>query len=180
MKREPTQESSNDTPALDWGTWLQHHGGKLYYFAVHWNAEDPEDALQHAVVQTARAVTEGRCEAAEEAALRYAYTTLRHRLHRVRAQQEQRQRSESAWGREHPLLTADDATEEECRLVEKALQQLPSEEADIVVLHLWENMSFKDIADTLGISINTALGRMRYAIINLRRLAEENNMYTEL
>lgn len=169
MKREPTQESSDDTPALDWGTWLQHHGGKLYYFAVHWNAEDPEDALQHAVVQTARAVTEGRCEAAADAALRYAYTTLRHRLHRVRAQQEQRQRSESAWGREHPLLTADDATEEECRLVEKALQQLPSEEADIVVLHLWENMSFKDIAVLLDKNRNTVAARYRKALSALRR-----------
>lgn len=168
MKCEPTQETSDDAPALDWGTWLQHHGGKLYYFAVHWNAEDPEDALQHAVVQTARAVTEGRCEAEAEAALRYAYTTLRHRLHRVRAQQEQRQRSESAWGREHPLLTADDATEEECRLVEKALQQLPSEEADIVVLHLWENMSFKDIAALLDLNRNTVAARYRKALSTLR------------
>lgn len=169
MKREPTQESSDDTPALDWGAWLQRHGGKLYYFAVHWNAEDPEDALQHAVVQTARAVTEGRCEAAEDAALRYAYTTLRHRLHRVREQQEQRQRSESAWGREHPLLTADDATEEECRLVEKALQQLPPEVADIVVLHLWENMNFKDIAALLDLNRNTVAARYRKALSALRR-----------
>lgn len=169
MKPEPTQESRDDTPVLDWGAWLQRHGGKLYYFAVHWNAEDPEDALQHAVVQTARAVTEGRCEAEEEAALRYAYTTLRHRLHRVRAQQEQRQRSESVWGQEHPLLTADDATEEECRLVEKALQQLPPEEADIVVLHLWENMSFKDIAALLDLNRNTVATRYRKALSALRR-----------
>jgi RNA polymerase sigma-70 factor (ECF subfamily) len=41
-------------------------------------------------------------------------------------------------------------------------------------------MSFKEIAETTGVSINTALGRMRYAIINLRRLAEEHNMYIEL
>lgn len=55
MKREPTQENSDDAPALDRAAWLQRHGGKLYYFAVHWNAEDPEDALRHAVVQTALA-----------------------------------------------------------------------------------------------------------------------------
>lgn len=167
MPPEPTQESAA-APAMDWAAWLQRHSGKLYYFAVHWNADDPENELQHAVVQTARAVTEGRCEAAADAALRYAYTTLRHRLHRVRAQQEQRQRSESAWGREHPLLTADDATEEECRLVEQALQQLPPEEADIVVLHLWENMSFKDIAVLLDKNRNTVAARYRKALSALR------------
>jgi RNA polymerase sigma-70 factor (ECF subfamily) len=37
-------------------------------------------------------------------------------------------------------------------------------------------MSFKEIADTTGVSINTALGRMRYAILNMRRLAEEHNI----
>jgi RNA polymerase sigma-70 factor (ECF subfamily) len=37
-------------------------------------------------------------------------------------------------------------------------------------------MSFKDIADSTGVSINTALGRMRYALINLRKLIEENNV----
>ena len=41
-------------------------------------------------------------------------------------------------------------------------------------------MSFKEIADTTGVSINTALGRMRYAILNMRRLAEEHNIVLTL
>jgi RNA polymerase sigma-70 factor (ECF subfamily) len=50
----------------------------------------------------------------------------------------------------------------------------------VVILRHYGKCDFKDIAARTGVSINTALGRMRYAIINLRRLAQENNMYIEL
>ena len=43
-------------------------------------------------------------------------------------------------------------------------------------MRYYKNMSFKEIADTTGVSINTALGRMRYAILNMRRIAEEHNI----
>jgi len=43
-------------------------------------------------------------------------------------------------------------------------------------MRYYKNMSFKEIADVTGVSINTALGRMRYAIMNMRRIAEENNI----
>ena len=47
-------------------------------------------------------------------------------------------------------------------------------------MRFYQDMSFKEIADTTGVSINTALGRMRYAIMNMRRLAEENHMELSL
>ena len=50
----------------------------------------------------------------------------------------------------------------------------------MVILRHYGHCDFKDIAARTGVSINTALGRMRYAIINLRRLAKEHNMYIEL
>ena len=43
-------------------------------------------------------------------------------------------------------------------------------------MRYYRNMSFKEIADATNVSINTALGRMRYAILNMRRIAEENNI----
>ena len=168
MTPEPTQHSTAD-PALDWAGWLERHGGKLFYFAVHWNAEDPEDALQHAVVQTARAVAEGRCEADETAALRYAYTALRTRLYRAHERCEHRRAGETAWGREQVLLTSTDSTEEECRRVEAALAQLPPQEAEIVVLHLWENMSFIEIGGLLDLNRNTVSARYRRALESIRR-----------
>lgn len=64
--------------------------------------------------------------------------------------------------------------------VRKLIKMLPPEQRRVVILRHYGKYDFKDIAAKTNVSINTALGRMRYAIINLRRLAEENNMYIEL
>jgi RNA polymerase sigma factor (sigma-70 family) len=58
----------------------------------------------------------------------------------------------------------------------RLLEFLPQEQKEIVMMRLYYDMSFKEIADTLNISINTALGRMRYALINLRKLIEKHNI----
>ncbi len=64
--------------------------------------------------------------------------------------------------------------------IRKLVHMLPPEQRRVVILRHYGKCDFKDIAARTGVSINTALGRMRYAIINLRRLAKENNMYIEL
>ncbi|MBR1644807.1 MAG: sigma-70 family RNA polymerase sigma factor [Bacteroidales bacterium] len=64
--------------------------------------------------------------------------------------------------------------------VRKLVKMLPPEQRRVVILRHYGKYDFKDIAEKTGVSINTALGRMRYAIINLRRLAKEHNMYIEL
>ena len=53
---------------------------------------------------------------------------------------------------------------------------LPQGQRDVVLMRFYQDLSFKEIADITGVSINTALGRMRYAIINLRKLAHENKI----
>ena len=57
---------------------------------------------------------------------------------------------------------------------------LPETQRKVLEMRFYQDMSFKEIADTTGVSINTALGRMRYAIMNMRRLAEENHMELSL
>ncbi|MFA7081465.1 MAG: sigma-70 family RNA polymerase sigma factor [Bacteroidales bacterium] len=57
--------------------------------------------------------------------------------------------------------------------VKKLIRQLPEEQRKVLIMRHYSNMSFKDIAEKTDVSINTALGRMRYALINLRRMAEE-------
>ena len=64
--------------------------------------------------------------------------------------------------------------------IRKLVKMLPPEQRRVVILRHYGHCDFKDIAARTGVSINTALGRMRYAIINLRRLVQENNMYIEL
>lgn len=64
--------------------------------------------------------------------------------------------------------------------VKKMMNLLPPTQREIVFMRFYQEMSFKEIAETTGVSINTALGRMRYAVINLRRMAKKNNMTLEL
>ncbi|HTB07253.1 MAG TPA: sigma-70 family RNA polymerase sigma factor [Bacteroidia bacterium] len=60
--------------------------------------------------------------------------------------------------------------------VRKLVEHLPQEQKEVVILRHYYDMSFKEIADHTNVSINTALGRMRYALINLRRLADEHQI----
>ena len=60
--------------------------------------------------------------------------------------------------------------------VRRLIRALPDNQREVLVMRYYKNMSFKEIADVTGVSINTALGRMRYAIINMRRIAEERNI----
>lgn len=60
--------------------------------------------------------------------------------------------------------------------IRKLINHLPHEQKEVVILRHFYDMSFKEIADHTNVSINTALGRMRYALINLRRLAEEHQV----
>ncbi|MEG2820961.1 MAG: sigma-70 family RNA polymerase sigma factor, partial [Muribaculaceae bacterium] len=60
--------------------------------------------------------------------------------------------------------------------VKRLVMALPDSQREVVIMRYYRNMSFKEIADNTNVSINTALGRMRYAILNIRRIAEENNI----
>ncbi len=57
---------------------------------------------------------------------------------------------------------------------------LPESQREIVKMRYYQNLSFKEIAEQTGVSINTSLGRMRYALINMRRLERENNLQLQL
>lgn len=58
----------------------------------------------------------------------------------------------------------------------KMIQELPKEQKQVLVMRHYEELSFKEIAEKTGVSINTALGRMRYALINLRKIMEEHRI----
>lgn len=60
--------------------------------------------------------------------------------------------------------------------VKALVQLLPDEQREVLEMRIYEDISFKDIAELTNVSINTALGRMRYALINLRKLIKDNNV----
>lgn len=60
--------------------------------------------------------------------------------------------------------------------VRRLVNELPDNQREVVFMRYYQDLSFKEIADITGVSINTALGRMRYALINIRRMAEEKDI----
>ena len=60
------------------------------------------------------------------------------------------------------------------------MDYLPFNQREMVVMRYYQNMPFREIAETLGISINTALGRFRYAILNMRRMIKDHDLCLEL
>lgn len=60
--------------------------------------------------------------------------------------------------------------------VRKLVKHLPDNQREVLEMRYYQDLSFKEIADITGVSINTALGRMRYAILNMRRMAQENHI----
>lgn len=58
----------------------------------------------------------------------------------------------------------------------KLLDELPEDQKEVLVMRMYQDLSFKEIAELTGVSINTALGRMRYALLNLRKIIEKNQI----
>ncbi|MFT5215237.1 MAG: RNA polymerase sigma factor (sigma-70 family) [Glaciecola sp.] len=60
--------------------------------------------------------------------------------------------------------------------VRRLIEELPEDQKQVLVMRIYNEMSFKEISNSTGVSINTALGRMRYALINLRKVIEKHNI----
>jgi RNA polymerase sigma-70 factor (ECF subfamily) len=60
--------------------------------------------------------------------------------------------------------------------LKEIIEELPNDQKEVLFMRLYKDMSFKEISETTGVSINTALGRMRYAIINLRKIVDLNKI----
>ncbi len=66
------------------------------------------------------------------------------------------------------------------RDIRRLIAELPEDQREVVIMRHYAGMSFKEIADMTGVSINTALGRMRYALINMRKMMTEKNITLSL
>ena len=75
-----------------------------------------------------------------------------------------------------PSIEEQLVTEQTYDDVRKMIEFLPAEQREVLVMRMYDDMSFKEIAEATNVSINTALGRMRYALINLRKMAKEKHV----
>jgi len=64
--------------------------------------------------------------------------------------------------------------------VKELIKELPEDQKEVLIMRLYKDMSFKEISEITDVSINTALGRMRYALINIRKLVEEKKIILTL
>lgn len=143
-----------------------------------------EDIFQNTFIKVVRVIDEGRYVDSGKFlswVLRIAHNQV---IDHFRAQKQDKQLTESDAGFDvlGTLRFAEPTVEDRLigeqikREVRQLVELLPEEQAEVVKLRYFSGLSFKEIADETGVSINTALGRMRYALINLRRLIKEKNL----
>ncbi|GHT70673.1 RNA polymerase subunit sigma-24 [Bacteroidia bacterium] len=165
---------------------LNRHRSNIYsyiYFIVR-NRELAEDIFQETFVKAIITIKQGRYT--ENGKFRAWISRIAHNLIIDNFRQEKNEQTISNDDCEVDLFNnskLSDGTIEDMMVkeqilsdVKKLIEYLPENQKEVLVLRYYQDLSFKEIADITGVSINTALGRMRYAILNMRRMAEEKNM----
>jgi len=159
-------------PANDWTTFLAQHGpaALLYARYLTHTLADAEDALHDAFIRFWP-----KRHAAQDTRA-FFFTCLR------TAALDQHRRSKRRHAREQarplPLFAADTADDLEKRdLVAHALAQLPEDQREVVILKLWANLTFDQIAQTTAVPLNTAAARYRYALEKLAPLLSLENSH---
>lgn len=176
--------ASGDNPAFD--VLLSRHKQSVFnyiYFIVR-NRELAEDIFQETFVKAIVTIKQGRYT--ENGKFRAWINRIAHNLIIDNFRQEKGESTVSNDDSQVDLFnnasicdeTIEDTIVKEQILsdVRNLIRFLPDNQRDVLEMRYYQDMSFKEISDATGVSINTALGRMRYAILNLRRLSQENNM----
>ena len=141
-----------------------------------------EDIFQETFIKVVRVIDEGRYNGKFLSwVLRIAHNQV---IDHFRARRQDKSVSESEAGYDvlGSLRFAERTVEDEMvgaqieRDVRALVELLPPEQREVVLMRYFSGLSFKEIAEHTDVSINTALGRMRYALINLRKLIKEKNM----
>lgn len=165
---------------------LNRHQSRVFSYILHIvkNRDLAEDIFQETFVKAIMTIKQGRYS--ENGKFVAWITRIAHNLVIDYYRQEKSENTVSTDEDETNLLNRKDLCEENIedamvveqihKDVKRIIDALPESQREVLVMRYYRNMSFKEIADTTNVSINTALGRMRYAIMNMRRIAEEHNI----
>lgn len=157
-----------------WTDWIASHGPQLVLFARRWAVDhaDAEDLVQEAFVRFWPA------RSGVNDPLAYLYRCVRTvaiDAARSRFARDGRELAVSATRDESPQLDCELENDERRQQIEAALAELPLEQAEVVTLKIWSNLTFAQIAEVTCASPGTVASRYRYAMEHLRRLLSESN-----
>ena len=165
---------------------LNRHRKRIldYIYMMVKNRDVADDIFQETLIKVVRFVQEGRYTENGKFlswVLRIAHNQV---IDHFRAQRQNKSVSEAEAGYDVlGTLKLSERTVEDsmvCEQIERdvraLVELLPSEQREVVIMRYFSGLSFKEIAEQTDVSINTALGRMRYALINLRRMIKEKNL----
>ncbi len=159
-----------------------------YIFLIVRNRELTEDIFQDTFIKAIHTIQQGKY--IESGRFLAWINRIAHNLIIDYFRREKNENTFSADGMEYDILndgklsekSIEDiiSNEQVLRDVVQLVDCLPASQQSVVRMRFFEGLSFKEIAEKTDVSINTALGRMRYALLNLRRIATESNVYLEL
>ncbi len=164
---------------VDWAAWLDEYGPQFLLYARQQcrNESEAEDVMQEAQVQLVRAVTSGSFTGTQDQWRAYVFKAVRHKaidiarsrkVRNVYAASLQALMDEGVV-EETPWLSCS-ADNEYLRVrIESVLRKLSPEKSEVVVLHIWGELTFQEIADVTGNKLSTITSRYRYALDDLRK-----------
>jgi RNA polymerase sigma-70 factor (ECF subfamily) len=143
-----------------------------------------DDLTQEVLIKVVKVLDEGRYTDKGRFlpwVLRIAHNRV---LDYFRAQKQDKTISESSAGFDllgsknfaEPSIEDSIISEQRAEEIRALVEELPEEQREVVKMRYYEGLSFKEIAELTGVSINTALGRMRYALINMRQMIKKRNL----
>ena len=169
---------------------LSRYQSKLFnyiYFVVR-NQELAEDIFQETFVKAIVTIQQGRYAA--DGKFGAWLTRIAHNLVIDSFRQERNENTVSNDESEVDLLNNVDLCDDNIEMqmvndqtladVRRLVDALPDNQREVVYMRFYQDLSFKEIAEITGVSINTALGRMRYAILNMRRIAQEKDIVLQV
>jgi RNA polymerase sigma-70 factor (ECF subfamily) len=167
-------------------TLIERHKDRLYSYIFHSvkNDELADDIFQETFVKAIVTLKQGRY--VENGHFSAWISRIAHNLIIDHFRQTRAVNVQSTDDTEYNVLnrkelsesTVEDSmvTQQIHRDIRRLIKALPEAQREVLLMRYYKNMSFKEIAERTQVSINTALGRMRYAILNMRRIADEHNI----
>lgn len=165
-------EAGGDANELSLGNLYDAYARSLYRYAyaITRSAEDAEDALQEVF---GKIVGDRKPLRSPEAVKSYLYTAVRNASYSILRSRRRRHDLAQAWADDCPGICPDTAEGIiQSQVVRQAFSALPTDQREVLVLKIYDQMSFKEIAEAIGCSINTVASRYRYAIAKLREALE--------